>query len=263
MRILMIGDIVGRPGRRILKEMLPDCIRKYNADMVIANGENAASGNGLTESVAKEIYDAGVDVITMGNHTWDKKEILDFIDNDSNLIRPANYPPDTPGKGWTLYEVRPGLPQVAVVNLMGRVYLNPIDCPFRGADALINEISQKTPIIIVDFHGEATSEKLAMGWYLDGRVSAVVGTHTHVQTADERILPKGTAFITDMGMTGPRDSILGIKPEIIVKKFVSQMPIRFEVAEGTAQINGVLITVDDKTGLSTDIERINIVKDVS
>jgi metallophosphoesterase (TIGR00282 family) len=263
MKILILGDIVGRPGRRILKELLPDCIRKYGADMVIANGENAASGNGITEDVAREIYDSGVDVITMGNHTWDKKQILDFIDHDTNIIRPANYPPGTPGRGWTVYEIKAGMPKVAVLNLMGRVYLNPIDCPFRGADAILEEIHKETPVVIVDFHAEATSEKIAMGWYLDGKVSAVVGTHTHVQTADERILPQGTAYITDMGMTGPRDSVLGIKPDIILKKFLSQMPVRFEIAEGTAQINAVCITVDDKTGLAAHIERINLIKDVS
>lgn len=257
MKILFLGDVVGRPGRRILKDALPRLVRSLEPDMVIANGENAAAGNGLTEETAREIYSAGVDVITMGNHTWDKKEIFDFIDTDPHLIRPANYPPGTPGKGWTIYESRAGKPRIAVINLMGRVFLNAIECPFRMADSLVEEIRKQTPIIIVDFHAEATSEKIAMGWHLDGRVSAVVGTHTHVQTADERILPLGTAYITDAGMTGPRDSILGIKPDIIVRKFLTQMPARFEVAEGVAQINGVLIQIDDHTGLATEINKIN------
>ncbi|HCP15453.1 MAG TPA: TIGR00282 family metallophosphoesterase [Peptococcaceae bacterium] len=257
MKILFLGDVVGRPGRRILKDALPRLVRSLEPDMVIANGENAAAGNGLTEETAREIYSAGVDVITMGNHTWDKKEIFDFIDTDPHLIRPANYPPGTPGKGWTIYESRAGKPRIAVINLMGRVFLNAIECPFRMADILVEEARKQTPIIIVDFHAEATSEKIAMGWHLDGRVSAVVGTHTHVQTADERILPLGTAYITDAGMTGPRDSILGIKPDIIVRKFLTQMPARFEVAEGIAQINGVLIQTDDQTGLATEICKIN------
>jgi hypothetical protein len=257
MKILFLGDVVGKPGRRIIKDVLPRLVRSLEPDMVIANGENAAAGNGLTAETARELYSSGVAVITMGNHTWDKKEIFDFIDTDPNLVRPANYPPGTPGKGWTLYETNPGKPSVAVINLMGRVFLHPIECPFRMAEALVEEARKETPIIIVDFHAEATSEKIAMGWHLDGRVSAVVGTHTHVQTSDERILPRGTAYITDVGMTGPRDSILGIKPDIIVRKFLTQMPARFEVAEGEAQINGVLITVDDGTGLATEISKIN------
>lgn len=257
MKILFLGDVVGRPGRKIVSDLLPRLVRSLEADMVIANGENAAAGNGLTAETARELYSSGVAVITMGNHTWDKKEIFDFIDSDPHLIRPANYPPGTPGRGWTLYEPKPGKPSVAVVNLMGRVFLHPIECPFRMADALVEEVRKVTPIIIVDFHAEATSEKIAMGWHLDGRVSAVVGTHTHVQTSDERILPKGTAYITDVGMTGPRNSILGIKPEIILRKFLTQLPARFEVAEGEAQINAVLITVDDRTGLAVEISKIN------
>jgi metallophosphoesterase (TIGR00282 family) len=258
MKLLLLGDIVGKPGRRILRDRLPELIRKYTPHMVIANGENAAGGNGLTSDVATEIYQAGVDVITLGNHTWDKKQILDFIDQDPNLVRPANYPPGTPGQGWTIYEPRAGQPKVAVINLQGRVFMNPIDCPFRGADELLLKIRRETPIIVVDFHAEATSEKIALGWYLDGRVSCVVGTHTHVQTADERILPKGTAYITDMGMTGPRDSVLGVQPSIIINKFLNQMPARFEVAEGIAQINGVFLTVDDQTGLALDFQRVSL-----
>ncbi len=263
--IMMIGDIVGRPGREILRAKLPAMIKSHKPDMVIANGENAAGGKGITEEVAKEIYDLGVDVITMGNHTWDNRDIFNFIDHTPSLIRPANYPQGTPGRGWTIHEIRPGRRPVAVVNLMGRSFMTAIDCPFQAADALLAEIKgkspqEKAPLVIVDFHAEATSEKETMGFYLDGRVAAVVGTHTHVQTADERVLPGGTAYITDMGMTGPRDSVLGVKPEIMIQRFLTQMPMRHELAEGTAILSGVLIRIDEASGAATEILRLQEIR---
>lgn len=257
MKVLMIGDIVGRPGRRLLKERMSWLKQNWHPDLIIANGENAAAGAGITREIAEELYNAGVDVLTMGNHTWDKRQVLDFIDEDQAIVRPANYPPGTPGRGWLLTEIRPDLPKVAVVNIMGRVFMSDLDCPFRCMQALLEDIRKETSVIIVDIHAEATSEKIAMGYFLDGMVSAVVGTHTHVQTADQRVLPKGTAYITDVGMTGPKESVLGIEPEIIITKFLQQRPIRFEVAEGPAQINGVLIEIDPTTGLATDIQRIS------
>ncbi|MCL2122165.1 MAG: TIGR00282 family metallophosphoesterase [Clostridiales bacterium] len=259
--VLMIGDIVGKPGRMILRDKLPSLINRLKPDVVIANGENAASGKGITESTAKDIYDQGVDIITMGNHTWDNKGIFDYLDQNPRLIRPANYPPGTPGEGWIIHEIRPGVRPIAVVNLMGRLYLDAIDCPFRRADQVLAEIKKnapgdKEPVVFVDFHAEATSEKETMGFYLAGKAAAVIGTHTHVQTADERVLTGGTAYITDVGMTGTRDSVLGVKPEIIIQRFLTQMPARFEVAEGPAMLNGVYIRIDEPTGKALDITRI-------
>ena len=259
--ILMIGDIVGKPGRRVLREKLPSLMNRLKPDIVIANGENASGGKGITESAATEIYDQGVDIITMGNHTWDNKAIFDYLDRNPRLIRPANYPPGTPGEGWIIHEIRPGLRPVAVVNLMGRMYLDAIDCPFRTADQVLAEIREnapgdKEPVVIVDFHAEATSEKETMGFYLAGKTAAVIGTHTHVQTADERVLTGGTAYITDVGMTGTRDSVLGVKPEIIIRRFITQMPARFEVADGPAMLCGVYVRIDEPTGKAMDITRI-------
>ncbi|MEA4892772.1 MAG: TIGR00282 family metallophosphoesterase [Peptococcaceae bacterium] len=256
MKILFIGDVVGRPGREILAAKLKNLIRAWQADMVIVNGENAAGGKGITPEVAKELYDLGVDVITMGNHTWDNRGIFQCIDSDPNLIRPANFPQGTPGRGYTLYEVRPGKKPVAVINLMGRVYMQPLDCPFACADQILKELAGVTPLIFVDFHAEVTSEKIAMGWYLDGRVTAVAGTHTHVQTADERVLPKGTAFITDTGMTGPRDSVLGVDPQIIIRKFTTQMPVRHELAGGQKILSGILVEAEENLGRASKIIRI-------
>lgn len=254
--VLMIGDIVGRPGRKVIREKLKSYRHKYKIDFVIANGENAAGGVGITEEIAAELFAAGIDFLTMGNHTWDKKEIFNFIEHEPRMIRPANYPPGTPGKGSNIIRIDRNL-KLGIINLAGRVFLQPLDCPFRMADDIVNKIRQETSLIIVDIHAEATSEKIALGHYLDGRVSAVAGTHTHVQTADERVLPGGTAYITDLGMTGPRDSVLGVKTELVIQKFISQLPVRFEVADGPAQFNGVILELDENKGKALKITRIN------
>lgn len=254
MRILLIGDIVGRAGRKAMKETLTTIRQELKLDMIVANGENAAGGNGITGEIAKDLFGFGVDVITSGNHIWDKKEIIPYIDREPRLLRPANFPSGTPGKGVGVYDIN-GI-KVGIINLSGRVYLPSLDCPFRAADELINSICQQTNIILVDFHAEATSEKVALSWYLDGRVSAVVGTHTHIQTADERVLPGGTAYITDIGMTGPRNSVIGVKVDLVLQKFTTQMPVRFEVAEGPYQFNAVVIEVDNQTGKAVSIDRI-------
>lgn len=254
MRILMIGDVVGRPGRLCLRDMLPRIKENYQIDFIIANGENLASGTGFNEKTAQEVFTYGVDVLTMGNHVWDKKEALDYIEKEKRIIRPANYPPGTPGSGSRVF--RCGHEQIAVLNISGRIFMPALDCPFRSALQEISGLKKETSVIIVDFHAEATSEKIAMGRFLDSKVSAVLGTHTHVQTADERILAGGTAYITDVGMTGPYESILGMEPEIIIRKFTSQLPARFEVAKGeTSQFNGVIVEVDSQTGLALTIER--------
>lgn len=254
LKILFIGDIVGKPGRKILKSYLNEIINQEEADLVIANGENAAGGFGITYDVSQELLSSGVDVITLGNHTWDNREISRVLDEEPKVVRPANYPEDTPGQGYYITETAKGI-LVGVVNLLGQVFLEPLRCPFRVADDCINKLKKKTNVIIVDFHAEATSEKMALGWYLDGRVTAVLGTHTHIPTADERILPKGTGYITDVGMTGPLDSILGISPEIITTKFLTKRPIRFEVASGPIKLDSVIIEVNEY-GLATDIKRI-------
>lgn len=256
LRVLMIGDIVGRPGRKVVRDRLKAYRHKYNLDFVLANGENAAGGVGLTKEVAEDLYSSGIDFLTMGNHTWDKKEIFTFIDHEPNIVRPANYPPGTPGRGSAVARLGKSRLKIGILNLSGRVFLASLDCPFRVADELIKELKSETNLIIVDFHAEATSEKIAMGFYLDGRVSAVLGTHTHVQTSDERILPAGTAYITDVGMTGPRDSVLGVQTDLVIRKFISQLPVRFEVAEGIAQFNAVLMELDENTGKAIKIERI-------
>lgn len=254
MRILMIGDIVGQPGRRAVKETLQTIRQELRLDMIIANGENAAGGTGITGEIANELLGYGVDVLTMGNHVWDKRDIIPYIDNEPRIVRPANYPPGTPGRRMGIYNIKGS--DVAVINLSGRVYLSDLDCPFRMAQQLIESIQNKTRVILVDFHAEATSEKVAMGWYLDGRVSAVAGTHTHVQTADERVLPEGTAYVTDIGMTGPFNSVIGVKKELVLQKFLTQMPVRFEVAGGPYQFNAVVVEIDEETGKALSIERI-------
>lgn len=240
----MIGDIVGKPGRNILKSRLKDLKNEYSVDITIANAENSAGGTGITRSVANELFGIGIDVITMGNHVWDKKDVFDFISKEPRMVRPANYPPDTPGLPFTYINV-PHRGKLAILNLSGRIFLSSLDCPFRVAKKCLEEIKQVTPYIFIDFHAEVTSEKQALAWYLDGEVSAVVGTHTHVQTADARILPNGTAYITDVGMTGPRDSILGVKIEPVIQKFLTQLPVRFEVADGPTMINAVFIDLDE------------------
>ncbi|QQD83717.1 TIGR00282 family metallophosphoesterase [Bacillus siamensis] len=256
MRILFIGDVVGSPGRDMVKEYVPKLKAKHKPHFTIINGENAAHGKGLTEKIYHSLMEAGADAITMGNHTWDKREIFDFIDDVPHLVRPANFPEGTPGKGITY--IKSNGKELAVLNLQGRTFLPPLDDPFAKADELIEEAKKRTPYIFIDFHAEATSEKIAIGWYTDGRASAVVGTHTHVQTADNRILPKGTAYITDVGMTGPYDGILGMDRETVIKRFKTNLPVRFTVAEGKTTLSGVLIDIDEQTKKAVNIERILI-----
>lgn len=252
MKILFIGDIVGKPGRQAVKDLLPGLKSEYQMDIVIANGENAAGGRGLTKEVAYELFDNGIDFITMGNHTWDQKTIIDFIDSENKLIRPANYPKGVPGKGYGY--ILKNNHKIGVINLAGRVFLPPLENPFGMAGQIINTmLAEGIKVIITDFHAEATSEKVAMGWFLDGKVSAVLGTHTHIQTADARILNKGTAYITDIGMTGPRDSVLGVKKEIIINNFITQMPVKFEVASGVYQLNAVLLEINEQNGRADKI----------
>jgi len=254
LKVLFIGDVVGNPGRKVLKDILPSLKRELSINFCIANGENAAGGSGITYVVAQEMFKAGVDVITMGNHTWSKKEVTSFIDDESRIIRPANYPPQLPGKGSTVISGPCG--SLGIANIMGRVFMDSTDCPFRAIEKEIEYLKSFTRAIIVDFHAEATSEKSAMAWYLDGRVSCVLGTHTHVQTSDERILPCGTGFISDVGMTGPYDGILGVDRNLVIEKFLSGMPVRFEVAKGCVQFNAVEIEIDEKNGKTVRINRI-------
>ncbi|MFD1037911.1 TIGR00282 family metallophosphoesterase [Virgibacillus byunsanensis] len=257
MKILFIGDVVGSPGRDMVQQYLPKLKEKYKPNMTIINGENAASGKGINEKIYKQFLEYGAQVVTLGNHAWDKKEIFEFIDDAKNMIRPANFPEGTPGKGLVFTNVN-GV-EVAVINMQGRTFLPPLDDPFRKVDELIEEAKKRTNIIFVDFHAEATSEKQAMGWYVDGKVSAVVGTHTHTQTADERILPQGTAYITDVGMTGPYDAILGVEKEAVMKRFLTNLPVRFEIdKKGRTQLNGFLVTISEKTGKASKVERILI-----
>jgi metallophosphoesterase (TIGR00282 family) len=250
MNILAIGDIVGKPGRQAVHAFVPDLRKEYGIDLVIANGENTAGGFGLTLSTAQELLDDGVNVITSGNHIWAQKEILPYLDGDMPILRPLNYPDGVPGRGWLISR------KVLVVNLMGRTFINSYDCPFRGMDALLAELKPKTKVIIVDFHAEATSEKVALGRYLDGRVSAVLGTHTHVGTIDTRILPGGTAYVTDIGMTGPDDSVIGDDPEAVIQRFLTMMPHHLTVGRGRPVLNAVLVEVDESSGRATGIERI-------
>ena len=255
MKLLFIGDIVGRAGRRTLTEHLDRLIDRHLVDLVVANGENAAAGYGLTATVLRELFDSGVDVVTTGNHIWDKKEIMPVLGHEARLLRPANYPPGLPGRGSGIYETAAGI-KVGVLNLEGRVFMKNLDCPFRAADSLLAVLKQITPIVFVDFHAEATSEKQALGFYLDGRVSAVVGTHTHVQTADERILPEGTGYLTDVGMSGSQDAIIGNQKESAMDRFLTQLPVRLEVAKKDPLLCGVLLTINEKTGRCEAIERI-------
>lgn len=262
MRILFVGDVVGSPGREALEKFLPKLKEKYRPTITIVNGENAASGKGITEKIYRQFLEMGVQAVTMGNHVWRNKDIFEFIDDAKYLVRPANLPENNPGQGMIFIKVNAY--EVAIINLQARTFMDSIDNPFEIADRLIAEARKRTPIIFVDFHGEATSEKMAFAWYLDGRVSAVVGTHTHVQTADNRVLPKGTAYITDVGMTGVYDGIIGVDPAPVIHKFLTNLPARFEVPKsGRTQLNGVIIDVDEKTGLSKNIERIYINSDQS
>jgi len=250
-----MGDIVGRPGRQAVRKLLPDIVSENNIEFTIANAENASGGRGLTREVMHELLGAGIDVLTMGNHVWDNKEILSFIDDETRLIRPANYPSPCPGQGYHVY--RAGFNQkIAVINVAGRVFMPALDCPFRTAEQIIADF-QDVDYIIIDIHAEATSEKQAFGYYFDGKVSAVLGTHTHIQTADERILPEGTAYITDLGMTGPIESVLGMDRHLVINKFLSQRPVRFEVAKGPSQLQGVILELDEQTRRVAHIRRIS------
>jgi hypothetical protein len=257
LNILFIGDIVGRPGRNVLEKHLGPLRREHKIDLCIGNAENAAGGFGLTPEVADDLFSLGFDLLTSGNHIFDKKEILGRIVEDGRILRPLNYPAETPGRGSALITT-PGGEKVGVINLMGRVFIDSIDCPFRAADAKILELRQHTAMIFVDMHAEVTSEKVAMGRYLDGRVSAVVGSHTHVQTADDCILPNGTAYLTDAGMTGPGDSVIGIKTENAISRFLTRLPKRMETAVGEAQLCGAVVNVDRDTGKAKHIRRIMI-----
>lgn len=258
MKILFIGDIVGRPGRQMIERHLGSLVDRHLIDLVVANAENAAAGFGVTPDVVAELLDAGIDVLTTGNHVWDKKESFPLLEQERRILRPANYPPGLPGAGMGVFRTNADVP-VAVMNLEGRVFMNNLDCPFRAADAILAALPSPLPIVLVDFHAETTSEKNALGAYLDGRVSAVLGTHTHVQTADERIMPGGTAFISDAGMTGSRDSVIGIRKELSVERFLTQLPVRFEVAKKEPMLCGVVVTVDESTGRALGIERVQIV----
>jgi len=252
MLILVIGDIIGKPGRRAVERLLLDLRKLYGLNMVIANGENAAGGFGLTPSIAQELLSSGVDIITSGNHIWAQREIYPILNSDLPLLRPLNYPPGAPGRGHLVRG------PVMVVNLLGRTFLGvSLDCPFQAMDRLLAGLVTKPPVIIVDFHAEATSEKAAMGWYLDGRVSAVVGTHTHVGTVDTRILPGGTAFVSDIGMVGPADAVIGFHTEEVLQRFLSGMPNRLTVSEGRAVFNSVLLDIDKKTGRAQSIQRLD------
>lgn len=254
MRVMLTGDVVGRPGRRAFREYTPRLRKEKGIDLVIVNGENSAGGKGITRSSLEELYSGGADIVTSGNHIWDKKEVLELIDSEPFLLRPANYPEGTPGKGACVYPFK--AKNIGVLNLSGRAFMPALDCPFRKADLLLRELEGECDIVFLDFHAETTSEKMAMGWYLDGRVNGVVGTHTHVQTADARILPQGTAYITDLGMVGPWNSVLGVATDKILDKFLTGMPARFDLADGPNAYSAVIIDIDDRTNATTGIERI-------
>jgi metallophosphoesterase (TIGR00282 family) len=256
MRILFIGDIVGRPGRDLIKDGLGVLVAHHGIDFVIANAENAAAGFGITRDIGEQLLDYGIEVMTSGNHIWDKREALDYIGIEPRLLRPANYPSGVPGNGSYLARTEAGV-TVGVVNVMGRVFMPMLDDPFRVVLAQIEALKPRTRIIFVDFHAEATSEKIAMGWHLDGKVTAVVGTHTHVQTADDRILPKGTAYLTDVGMTGPHDSIIGVDVGAALGRFLTGLPAKFETATGNPRLNAVIVDADEQTGRAVDIERLS------
>ncbi|MCP9447368.1 MAG: TIGR00282 family metallophosphoesterase [Nitrospira sp.] len=258
MRVLCIGDIMGEPGRRAVARAVPRLVVQRQVDVVIGNGENAAGGFGITPDLAEELFDLGLSVITTGNHAWDKKEVLDYFPRESRLLRPANYPPGVPGNGSVVVETAGG-ERLAVLQLMGRAHMPTIDCPFQTARREVPRLKQETAAVIVEMHAEATSEKMAMGHYLDGEVTAVVGTHTHVQTADDQILPKGTAYITDIGMTGPLHAVIGVKKELAIEKFLTGMPRRFEVASGPSVFCGVLLELDARLGKPLRFERVRLI----
>ena len=256
MKVLFIGDIVGKPGREMIRKGLAAIVEHHGVDCVIANAENSAAGFGITRDIGDALLGWGVDVMTSGNHVWDKKEAMDYIATERKLLRPANYPAGVPGRGSYLAQTGDGR-AVGIVNVMGRVFMTPIDDPFAGVLTEIDGLRSKTRVIVVDFHAEATSEKIAMGWHLDGKATLVVGTHTHVQSADERILPNGTAYLTDAGMTGPHDGIIGMEREPSLARFLTGMPSRFEPASANPRLNGVLVSADEKTGRATSVTRLS------
>lgn len=260
MKILFIGDIVGKVGRRIVIEKLDSIIDAHDIDLVIANCENCAAGFGVTPTLADGLFNAGIEVLTSGNHIWDKKEILPYLDSKAEILRPANYPPGTPGHGICTGNTTAGIPY-AIMNLQGRVHLPLTDCPFQKSNQLIDQIPDDILVRFIDFHAEVTSEKIALGWYLDGRVSAIVGTHTHIQTADERVLPGGTAYITDVGMTGPYESVIGMNREASINRFLHAAPTRFDPATGDVRLSGVVLSVDPTTGKAQAIERLHVLRD--
>jgi len=253
-RVLAIGDIVGRPGRRAFAQLGRDLARVHRADFVVANCENAAGGFGITPEIANELFEQGAHCLTTGNHVWKHRVIYPYIDSESRLLRPANYPEDTPGSGWGVYPWAGGT--VAVINLMGTAMMEPLECPFRTFDHLYRDASRETPLVLVDFHAETTSEKIALGYYADGRASVVWGTHTHVQTADERILPGGTGFITDLGMTGPEESCIGVAKELVIERFLTRMPVRYDVPDNPPLLCGLVVELDPKTGKALELRRV-------
>jgi len=257
MRVMVLGDVMGRPARRAVRDLVPSLIEKEEIDLAIANAENAAGGMGVDLKSAKELLSAGVQIMTSGNHIWKKKEIYSFLDEQESLIRPANFPAGAPGRGWCLWQHN-GL-RALVINLQGRVFMpNHVEDPFRCVDGILKERGGNSPVVIVDMHAEATSEKYAMGWYLDGRASLVYGTHTHVQTADERIFPAGTAYITDVGMCGPFDSVIGMEKETVIRGFITQLPRQFEVAQDNVVLQGVIVDIDDESGKAREIRRLRV-----
>jgi len=254
--LLFIADIVGQPGRRAIKELVPKLRQKYRLDLVVANGENSAGGSGITPQTAEEIFSGGVDIITCGDHLWDQKDVIQLLEHEPRFVRPLNYPPGTPGQGSVLFKLD-GLPPVGIINLQGRTFMPPLENPFHTVLAEVERLRQNTGLILVDFHAEATSEKVAIARLLDGRVSAVIGTHTHVQTADEQIFPGGTAFLCDAGFTGPHESVIGREIEPIIKRFMTNMPQKFEVAKGRVLLQGAILDLDERSGRATRIERVS------
>lgn len=257
LKILFLGDIMGKPGRLAVIKILPEFCHEHGIDFVIANGENLAGGKGVTRDVAGDLFEVNVDVLTGGNHIWQNREGIAYLNEDIRILRPANYPEhlNIPGRGFAVYSSYSGK-RVGVMNLQGRIFMSPIDCPFQRAEQVVEILKKETQVILVDFHAEATSEKIAMGWHLDGKVSAVIGTHTHVQTADEQILPQGTAYLTDAGMTGAHDGVIGVKKELVLESMLTRLPIRHKLANGDVQLNGALIEIDPETGKSISIKRI-------
>ncbi|MBN9662144.1 MAG: TIGR00282 family metallophosphoesterase [Acidobacteria bacterium] len=260
MNILFIGDIFASPGRRIVAEHLQQIISEEHIDLAIANAENSAGGFGVTPNVAQELFSFGLDVLTTGNHVWDKREVYDYLNREPRLLRPGNYAASLPGSGLYLGKARNGVPY-AVMNLQGRVHLPPIECPFRKADEMLATIPPEVKVRFLDFHAEVTSEKIALGWYLDGRITGLVGTHTHIPTADARVLPKGTAYQTDCGMTGPYDSVIGVEKDTVIQRFLTQLPMRFEAAKNMVELHAVIISLDETTGRATSVKPYAIIEE--